>query len=432
MDLLAHQSEEIAAARLQPGEEEELRREHSRHANAERLAVLAQEAHALLTGPEAGEGTGLPGGAAGAVDLVGQAVRALGALEALDPTLGDVRKVVESAGFGLDEAATSLRGYRDTIEHDPARMAEIDERMAVIRDLQRKYGGTVEEVIAFGQQAEAELAACRGAGARARELEAREQALVADLGARAGRLSSERRKAAASLAPAVERELAELGMPATRLAVRFDCTASPDGLPNAAKLPPTATVGGAPDPGAGQAPRAGAAGGRAPRAHEADAEPPPRVGFDESGIDRLELWISPNPGEPLRPLRTVASGGETSRIMLAVRTVLSAADPVPVLVFDEIDAGVGGRIGSVVGRKLAEIGRSHQVLAVTHLPQIAAFGDRHFRVAKQVEDGRTGSVVTTLDAPGRIAEIASMLGSAGDAARRTAADLLQEAAGAAG
>lgn len=440
IDLLAHQTEEIAAARLQPSEEEELRREHSRHANAERIAALALEAHTLLVGPDAAGGAGPSGDAAGALDLIGRAVRSLAALEALDPAVGDLRRTVESAGFQLDEAAAGLRSYHDTVEHDPNRMAEIDERMALIRDLQRKYGGTVEEVIAFGQQAEAELAECRSAGTRARDLEAREEQLVTGLGARAGRLSTERRKAAGSLVPAVERELAELGMPATRLAVRFDCAPSPEGLPNAAGLPATATVGGTPGPGAGHggnSSRPAAAkdkhaagdGAAHPPADGPAAPPPPALAFDESGIDRLELWISPNPGEPLRPLRTVASGGETSRIMLAIRTVLSAADPVPVLVFDEIDAGVGGRIGSVVGRKLAEIGRSHQVLAVTHLPQIAAFGDRHVRVAKQVEDGRTGTVVTTLDQHSRIDEIASMLGSTGDAARQTAADLLHEAAG---
>jgi DNA repair protein RecN (Recombination protein N) len=450
VDLLTHQSEEIAAARLQAGEEEELRREHGRHANAERIAELAAQAHALLAGPEAAGGTD---DAAGAIDLVAGAVRSLTALESLDPALADLRKATESVGFQLDDIVAGLRTYRGALEQDPGRLAEIDERMALIRDLERKYGGAVEEVLEFGRRAEAELAECLGAGDRARDLEAREKVLVARLGELAGRLSTKRRSAAGRLVPAVERELAELGMPGTRLAVRFESTSSAEGVPNAAAVPAAMIVGGAVPAsatvgstgaagatgdagGAGAGDAAGVGAGATGDAAGAgtpdppDAPPAASVAFDEGGIDHLELWISPNPGEPLRPLRTVASGGETSRIMLAIRTVLSAADPVPVLVFDEIDSGVGGRIGSVVGRKLAAIGRRHQVLAVTHLPQIAACGDLHVRVAKRVEDGRTGTVVTTLDAQGRVDEIASMLGSAGDAARQTAADLLGEAAGA--
>jgi DNA repair protein RecN (Recombination protein N) len=427
IDLLRHQSEEISLARLQPGEEEELRREHSRHANAERLAELTGQAHALLAGSDA---AGEAGDGVGAVDLVGSLARSLAAVEALDPALADLRKAAESVGFQLDDVAAGLRSYGETIEHDPARLAEIDERMGLIRDLERKYGGTVEEVIEVGRRAEAELAECLGAGDRIRDLESRQTSLVAELGERAGRLSLERREAARRLVPAVEQELAELGMPATRLAVRFECTTSGEGLPNTAGAAAVATVDGAGAPAAtGEAaarPEAGARAGAGP-AKPQESPPAPRLAFDEGGIDQLELWISPNPGEPLRPLRTVASGGETSRIMLAIRTVLSAADPVPVLVFDEIDSGVGGRIGSVVGRKLAEIGRRHQVLAVTHLPQIAAFGDLHIRVAKRIEDGRTGTVVAALDDRGRVDEIASMLGSAGEAARQTAADLLGEA-----
>ena len=396
IDLLTHQSTEIAAAGLTPGEEEELRREHARHANAERLGELALVAHAALTG-EAGDGSG-------AIDLVATVSRSLAALEELDPGLADLTKAAESVGFQLDDLAHGLRSYRDGIDHDPARMAEIDERMLLIRSLQRKYGGTVEEIIEFGERAEAELAECAGAGDRVRDLEEREPGLVASLAELAGRLSASRREAAARLVPAVEAELAELGMAATRMAVRFECVGDPDGLPNRTGAPEAASVD---SEGAAEV-----------------ASPPARVVFDEGGIDRLELWISANPGEPLRPLRSVASGGETSRIMLAIRTVLTEADPVSVLVFDEVDAGVGGRIGSVVGAKLAAIGRRHQVLAVTHLPQIAAFGDRHVHVAKRVEEGRTGTVVTVLDTEARIDEIAAMLGATGESARHTAVDLL--------
>lgn len=374
-ELLRYQVDEITAAALDAGEAEALRAERARLANAERLTSLADGAWQALKGDDE---------SAGAVDRLDAAHAAASEIAALDASLEPVVESLAAAIEGVGAAAAALRGYRDRLEADPARLQAVDDRLDVIASLKRKYGPEIADVIAFGERAADELAQLEGAGERIDALEAEREALRVEIGTEAAALSSARRAAGARLAAAVEGELDDLGMPGGRFAVAQTTTPADDGVP-------------APDG---------------------------RLRFDERGIDRVAFMVSTNPGEPLLPLAAVASGGETARIMLALKRILTAADHVPTLVFDEVDAGIGGRIGGVVGRKLWQLGRRHQVLCVTHLPQVSVYADAHFQVRKAADGGRTRTVVDRLAAPERLLEVAAMLGAATDAGRLNAADLL--------
>jgi len=383
-DLLAYQVREIASANLRVGEEEELESERARLANAERLMELADEAYRALYEGEEGQ--------LSAIDLLGQVARNLAELERLDPGLQGQQQVAEEAACQLEELARSLRAYRDTIEYNPARLRQVEERLDLIHELKRKYGDSIAEILAFGEEAQRELESIVHSEERVEELRAREDALLHEIGELASRLSAERRAAGDRLAKAVEAELAELGMKGARFAVAIEQEEAEDG----------AWVGGR------------------------------RYAFDERGLDRVEFLIAPNVGEPLKPLAKIASGGETSRLMLALKTVLSAADRTPILIFDEIDAGIGGRAGGVVGRKLWSLtaeagpdGVGHQVLCVTHLPQLACYGDVHFKVAKDVVGGRTIASARALSEEERVEELAAMLGTATAVTRQSARELLE-------
>jgi len=379
-DLLRHQIEEIGLARLEEGEEEELRSAQRVQANAEQILELSGGAHAAV----AGSGEEM----SSARDLLGAAAGMLAQLERLDPQAGPLAELATAIGVQVEELAAGLRAYRDGVEYDPQRLAQIEDRLGLIFSLKRKYGATVEEVLAFAEGAEAELEGLAGREHAIARLEADEAAVLRDLGAVAGELSAGRRRAARSLEQRVEEELATLAM-GGRFGVRI----------------------GDSDPSR--------SGGVAP-------SPPPPGGGD--GVpEPVEFLLSLNPGEPLRPLAKVASGGETSRVMLAIKAALTGADPHPTLVFDEIDSGIGGRVGDVVGRKLWELARHSQVLAVTHLPQIAAFGDVHLRVDKQVAGGRTVTRVTGLGGEDRLDELSEMFGSDREAGRLQAAALLERA-----
>ena len=384
-DLLAYQVREIASANLRVGEEEELESERARLANAERLMELADETYRALYEGEEGQ--------LSAIDLLGQVARNLAELERLDPGLRGQQQVAEEAACQLEELARSLRAYRDTIEYNPARLRQVEERLDLIHELKRKYGDSIAEILAFGEEAQRELEGIVHSEERVEELRAREDELLHEIGELASRLSAERRAAGDRLAKAIEAELAELGMKGARFAVAIEQEEAEDG----------AWVDGR------------------------------RYAFDERGLDRVEFLIAPNVGEPLKPLAKIASGGETSRLMLALKTVLSAADRTPILIFDEIDAGIGGRAGGVVGRKLWSLtaeaspdGVGHQVLCVTHLPQLACYGDVHFKVAKAVVGGRTIASARALSEEERVEELAAMLGTATAVTRQSARELLEQ------
>ncbi len=401
VDLLEFQVMEIKQAKLKPGEEEVLAQERILLTNAERLVELATGIYQALY-----EGDGEQ---RAALDLLSDALRDLAHLEKLDPRLADQRQAAETAVFALEDLAHAMRDYRDNIEYSPARLAQVEERLDLIFRLKRKYGESIPEILAFGERAAQELETVSHSEERIQALEAEEQARLAELAELAKELSAARHAASESLARAVEQELEELRMSRTRLQVSLERVEAADGV-------------------------------------EIDGQ---RYAFDATGIDRVEFLISPNPGEPLRPLVKIASGGETSRLMLALKTVLTTADTTPTLIFDEIDTGIGGRVGEIVGRKLwgltqfrvpgfesrvdseletrnSERGLRHQVICVTHLPQIAVYGDAHYQISKSVAGERTLTAAQMLDGETRVDEIMQMLGSSADAARQTAAAMLDQ------
>ena len=389
IDLLQYQVDEIEAARLVPGEEEELAQERTRLANAEQLMALAEDAYQLLY--EGSEDR------SSALDLVQMAVRVLAGLTRLDASTRSLGERAERIGYQLEDLGALLRDYRDQIEFNPRRLEQVEERLALIRNLERKYGDSISEVLAFAQRARTELETIQHSGQRIAVLEAEEDRLLHEIGRIGAELSARRREAGERLADHIEEELEELNMVQARFGVSLVWRDDADG----------AYVEGR------------------------------RVAFDPTGLDRVEFLVAPNVGEPLKPLVRIASGGETSRLMLALKAVLAHADCTPTLIFDEIDAGIGGRVGAVVGQKLwgltVEKGtgaRRHQVLCVTHLPQLACFGDLHFQVQKGVMDGRTVTTVRTLEGEAREQEIAAMLGAVTDRTRASAREML--AAGQAG
>jgi DNA repair protein RecN (Recombination protein N) len=383
-ELLRFQVDEIAAAALRSGEIADLERERDRLANAEHVRGQSALAHATLAGSDDGE-------TPGALDLLAATERALADLARIDPTLEETRAALDESRFRLEDVAATLRDYRDSAEADPGRLAAIEERLDRIHRLQRKYGATIEEIVAFGAEAARELEQIEHRDERIAALEAIIERERDALGAQAAALSSLRREAAARLAEQMERAIDTLNMRQARFFVQIERQPAEDGV----SLPGEET----------------------------------RVAIAPTGIDRVEFLIAPNPGEPPRPLAKTASGGETSRLMLAIKSILARADATPTLIFDEVDAGIGGLTGQVVGDMLWRLGHSHQVLCVTHLPQLAAFGDQHWHVAKRVIEGRTITVVTELHGEARVREIAQMLGGVATAtAERNAAELLERAA----
>ncbi|MEW6092413.1 MAG: DNA repair protein RecN [Chloroflexota bacterium] len=379
-EMLTFQAEEIEAAKLKPGEDEELRRERDRLANAESLASLAQQAITALD-----EGT--PESPA-ASDLLGEAAAALTKLGQIDTGQAATGEQAVTLSENLADLVRSLRDYLEAIEYNPKRLEETEERLDLIHRLGRKYGGSIEAIIAFGADARKQLETITTASARIAELETAESAAMEDLAGKGLVLSQKRKEAAEKMSAAIEVELDDLRMASARFAVDFQTKPDEDGIPM-----PDGT----------------------------------HAAFDSSGLDRVEFLVAPNPGEGLKPLARIASGGETSRLMLALKNVLAQADQVPTLIFDEIDQGIGGRVGGTVGEKLWNLGRAHQVFVITHLPQLAVFGDRHYQVQKIVEDGRTLTRVTKLEGEPRTLELAQMLGEVTEGTIRSAHDILQGA-----
>lgn len=392
-DLLRYQIDEISAARLEAeDEEEDLIQERNRLANAEKLTELAGEALLLLADGEEDQGT--------AIDLVGQSVRALASLARVDPGMEALSQQVEEIEYQLNDLLASLRDYQSEIEFNPTRLNQIEERLVLIHRLQHKYGDTITEILAFAERAAAELENIEHSGERVAELQDQEKTLLQQIGEAGMALSAQRRAAAAHLSASVEAELAELRMEGARFQVDVHWQEAAEGAIVKQALA-----------GAG--------------------EPAGRYAFDEKGLDRVAFLLAANVGEDLKPMARVASGGETSRLMLALKTALARADRIPTLIFDEIDQGIGGRVGGVVGRKLwgltaahSDIGR--QVFCVTHLPQLAGYADSHLHVRKAVTEGRTYTVVDTLEGEARVLELAQMLGGESDSAREIARELLQQ------
>jgi DNA repair protein RecN (Recombination protein N) len=375
-DMLGYQIGEIEAARIQPGEETALLEERTRLANAEQLAQLADQAIAAL---DAEGEESRP-----ASDMLGEAARALAALSKIDPALNSAHESGQALVDQAAELARDLRTYREAVEFNPRRLEQVEERVELLRNLKRKYGETLEAVAQHAEQARVELSGITHADERRAELEVQEKLLLTDLGILGAELSRARRGAADELARGVEAELADLKMAGAKFSVDQTWREDPQG------------------------------------AYVGDK----RVAFDSTGLDGIEFLVAPNPGEGLKPLVKVASGGETSRLMLAMKSVLARADRTPTLIFDEIDQGIGGRVGMTVGRKLWRLTPRHQVLCVTHLPQLAAYGDQHLHVEKAVEGKRTQTRVQKLEGSARISELAAMLGTLSETTRESAEEIL--------
>lgn len=384
-DVLRHGLARIDALRPQPDEEQALAAETARLAHAETLREAAAQAHARLSaGPEA---------APGQVDvqgLLGEAARHLRAAASYDPALQELAVRAEEAGYLLADLAGDLAGYAAGIETDPARLAALQQRAADLATLTRLYGQDARAVLDWAARARERLAVLEGDDGRRAELTAATGALAAELGRCAAQLTEGRTRAGRGFAAAVGAELAGLAMPRASLTVEVRHSEDPQGLP----------VG------------------------------PRRLAFGPHGVDEVELLLAAHPGAPPRPLHRGASGGELSRVMLALEVVFAGADPVPTMVFDEVDAGVGGEAAVEVGRRLARLAASHQVLCVTHLPQVAAFADRHLAVGKGADGRVSRGGVRSVDGEARLRELARMLAGLTDSAlgRAHAEELLAVAA----
>jgi len=379
IDLLTFQVNEISAAELSAGEDERLRADRVVLANAERLRDLAGQAAARLHGDTLDP----------APDIIGSTLHAAEEMAALDPSMRPVAQQAAQLQELAADLAPALQSYAEQVEADPARLQQIDDRLNQIEALIRKYGETPAQVIAYGEEAQTRLDELDRGDSRIEALREHAAGLRERLIPSVEMLSAKRRRAAGDLADAVADQLDDLNMPSATFEVRLRCQADPGGLPVAG---------------------------------EAES-----VRFDESGIDQVEFLLSVNVGQPPRPLADVASEGERSRILLGLKVVLAKVDPTPTLVFDEIDVGVGPRAGDIVGQKLAALAAWRQVLCITHLAPVAAFGDTHFVVAKSDALGETRTDVSRVDGDRVVEEIAAMSGASTTAGRRLARDLMAAA-----
>lgn len=390
LEQLTFETNEIREAALTPGEDDALRQEQSRLGGAGRILEDVAAAETALEAAPTGE--------------IAAAVNDIAARDSEAAHLADLAAVLETSAGDL---ARALRRYRDTVEEDPERLAAAGARLDLIARLRRKYGETIPDILAYLDDAQARLAALSNTTESADVLEAREGDLARDLGQAAERLSHARRAAAGRLVAALAAELDQLGMSGAALFVGFGCD-DDDAAGVPVSLPDYEVIGRGQEP----SPSGGEAFTRA---------------FTDSGVDRVEFLVSFNRGESPRPLGAVASGGETSRFLLALTAVLGSAAEPRTIVFDEVDEGVGGRAGALVGAALARLARRHRVLCITHLPQVAAFGDAHFVVEKHTDGARTWSEVRPLTPAERVDELAAMLGGVSEATRDAARELLAAA-----
>jgi DNA repair protein RecN (Recombination protein N) len=365
LDLLRFQVNEILSARLQPGEEERLEQDFKRAGNAARLLELTQGALNLL-----GEQDN------SLLHQAGELGRTLQALERLDAAAHLILDTHRQAAAAWAELQAALRRYADTVEVDPDQLRQLEERLNLLQSLKRKYGATVADVIAFGDNAGKKLADLEGRDAELARLHSALEKVQGEIHQAGSELSARRRETIPKLAKAAMRQLQGLGFQKCRFDIEL-------------RTGQTVTA---------------------------------------SGMDEVEFQFAPNVGEPTRPLRAIASSGEMSRVMLALKTVLAAQDEIPVLVFDEIDANVGGETAAVVGEKMSCLARRRQVLCITHLAPVAAGASAHYAVTKRTESGRTISEITLLDREQRVRELARMLGGQTEAALHHAEELLEQAA----
>lgn len=373
--------EEIDAADIKPNEDEDLKAERKRLSNSEQLAVLASEVVDLLNGDAKDDQSP-------AVDLLMRVASSLSKLAVIDPDLSEWYDIAESISAQAQEIALEMTRYGEEVEFDPVRLDEIETRLELISALKRRYGMTIELVLEYADNARVELDNIENSEERLEELRAKETQMLRQIGDLAQNISKVRGQIGRQLSKRVVEELKDLRMERTQFEVELSREEDPEGCYVGDK----------------------------------------RYAFDVTGIDHVEFMMSANPGEPLRPLAKVASGGEAARIMLALKRVLSQADHTPTLIFDEVDQGIGGRVGSVVGEKLWSLTTSHQVLVVTHLPQLAGFADKHFHVKKLAGNNRTTTQVAWLDDDAqRITELADMLGATGEGGKQSAQEILIEA-----
>jgi DNA repair protein RecN (Recombination protein N) len=361
IELLRFQIKEITDANLHPGEEEQLREERGILNSSEKLFQTTKKAYETIY---ADKGSVL--------EQLKNALRELKEPSQIDARLFPLFTTLESSVFQVEDLALSLRDYYQRIEFDPKRLDEIESRLAEIHALKKKYGETVEKVIASRDRAEHELKELTESGEKIEELKGAQEKLNKETLELARRLSQERKKAAAALKEKVEKELASLGMKKTVFEVKaVGASAKGEGRENIVI---------------------------------------DNHSLHEKGMDDLEFFISPNPGEELKPLSRIASGGELSRIILALKRIIAQEEEVSTLIFDEVDAGIGGATAEVVGRKLKEISRRHQVLCITHLPQIACFADTHYSIIKETRKGRTFTLLKKLNEVEKVEELSRMLG----------------------
>ena len=367
LEMKQFQFQELRDANLQVGEEDALTQEHQRLRHRERIGELVEQAYQLLYEHDSS-----------VVSQLQVITNNVQELEAIDSSIKEWSQLAETASVTLREYADSLRTYRETLEYDPERLGELDDRIAKLQRLKKKYGRSVEELIKLHDELEDELGGGADVEQQIDQLRKQVEVLGSEVEKKAKDLSNKRQKAAKKLEKKISEELAELKMINVHLTIQID--------------------------------------------ELSDVEK-----FSATGKDTIEFMFSANPGEPLYPLAKIASGGELSRVMLAMKSVLSEADEVPILVFDEVDAGVGGGVGGVIGKRLRDIAQFHQVFCITHLPQLASQAHAHYRIEKEVTNKKTVTHVRQLDGKEREHEISRMLGGAKvtKAVRQTAAEMLQ-------
>ena len=376
-ELLTFQVEEISLAALEEGEEEPLIEHRNRLVNAEKLADLSQAILILLDDAPAHQPT--------VMELIGQVVSSVESLSKIDPSLEGLNDKTAELNEGLFELVKDLRTYLDTLEFDADELERIQDRLALLHELKRKYGGSIPEILDYLEKARKEVEEISGRSTRISELEETEKSLLVNLGQLGSKLTLSRRAGARRLAEELEKQLEDLKMAGSRFEVSFTQVESASGAP---------------------------------------VEDGKRLEYYPDGLEKIEFLIETNPGEGLKALAKTASGGETARLMLALKNVLAQADHISTLVFDEIDQGIGGRIGAVVGEKLYRLTPEHQVICITHLPQLAGFGKQHFQVLKGLDDGRTTIQVKEISGDERIKELATMLGGPSEKNLESARELM--------
>ena len=378
IDRLQYEVEEIGRARLAPGEDTSLEQELGILSNAERVIHLADAIYRCVDCGTEREPS--------ARDQLANAYRLFKQLLQMDDNAADKVKMMEEVLPVLEELGRGMRAYRDGVEVDPRRLASVEERLRVINHLKRKYGESIEDILDYLERAKRELETISSHEERAKVLEKEENEVFSEIAKFAGELSMTRLEASKRLQSEIEEVLPTMGMAGVQFRIALEQEQ-------------------------GEGIRIGGQGYR----------------LNETGIDRVEFLVATARGEPLKPLRKVASSGEISRTMLAIRAVLCDADEMPLLIFDEIDSGMGARGGSLIGEKLLRLSRAHQVICVTHLPQIASVGDNHLRITKEKAGGRTVTKASTLLGDARIEELNEMMGSVGRHGRQGAMEMYEAA-----